>query len=228
MSTAPPGAPPPRRPGIAHKEGIDPHVVGMVELALVGVVLGASVFFAVFRSTLVAILGAVAGGLLLPRVPGLVAHLPGSVFFASGRTTPTPAGHSLAHTLAVQGHFEAARSEFERGIQENPDDPQAYVELARLCRDRLDRPADALAWLRRARGARRLTPARDALIVRELAALCADRLHEPLRAAPELSQLAAARAGTPDGDWARRELERIRAEARALRGGSTQAPPPQD
>ncbi len=115
-----------------------------------------------------------------------------------------------------------------RGVREDPDDAQAYLEIARLCRDHLDRPADALAWFRRARTARRLTPALDALLVRELAALCADRLHEPLRAAPELSQLAAARAGTPDGDWARRELERIRAQAIALQGDRPPTDPPRD
>jgi len=97
------------------------------------------------------------------------------------------------------------------------------VEIARLYRDRAHRPAAALAWLRRARVAQRLSPAHDALIVREIVELCADGLHEPLRAAPELAQLAASRPGTPDGEWARRELERIRAQAleleRARRSG---------
>lgn len=205
--------PPPEAPRLVRDPRVDVHQMRVIELGILAGLAGIGVGFVVFRSLLVAVPVGVVIGVLVARLPGVLGNAAGAVFFGSGRTTPRPADHSRAHSLAVRGQIDAAVAEYERALADDPGDPQPYVEIARLSRDGLQQPAEALAWLRRARRARRLTPAQDALIVREIAELCAHRLNEPLRAAPELSQLASARPDTPDGAWARRELERIRAEA---------------
>lgn len=209
-------------PRLVHEPRFDIHKWNVLGL---GVVAGVAVFltgFAVFHSVLVALVLGILGGWGVSRVPDLVGGAWGSAFFASGRTTPHPAEHSQARGLALQGHVAAALHAYEEAIVEDPGDPEPYVESARLYRDALARPAEALAWYRRARSARRLTPGQDALIIRELTEVCVHRLGEPLRAAPELSHLARTRPGSPEGEWARRELERIRAEALA---GERASPP---
>ncbi len=195
----------------------EPHLgmqrFNLVVLGICAGLAGAGLAYVVFHSVLVALLVAVPAGIGGARMPELIGRTVAAVFLPSGRTTPPPAGHSQARALVAQGHLDAALAAYESTVAEDPGDPQPYIDVARLYRDRLDRPAEALAWFRRAAAATRLTPAHDALVVRELTELCVDRLHQPLRAAPELARLARSRPDALEGQWARRELDRIRAEA---------------
>jgi hypothetical protein len=206
---------PPHPPPILHEPHLGLHRFNLVVLGIGGGIAAAGLAYVVFHSLLVAALVAVPAGFGVSRLPDVIGRTVAAFFFPSGRTTPPPAGHSQARALAVQGHLDAALAVYETTIAEDPGDPQPYIDVARLYRDRLERPADALAWFRRAAAAARLTPAHDALIVRELTELCVDRLKQPLRAAPELARLARSRPDALEGQWACRELDRIRAEALA-------------
>ncbi len=214
-----------RAPELLHEPRVSIHQLNAGALYALGGIVVALLAYGVFRSVIVAVLAAPVGAVGVWALHERIGRGASSLFFASGHTTPHPTEYSLARSLATRGDIDAAIETYEAAIAADPGDPQPYLEIARLQRDAKAQPAEALVWLRRARGAQRLTRGLDALIVRELAELCEFRLHEPLRASADLAQLARSHAGTPEGDWARLTLERIRAEARAaLKGEGPQAP----
>jgi len=125
----------------------------------------------------------------------------------SGRTTPSAPEYSYADALAARGQFEQAAAALQANAAERPLDPEPRLRLARLYRDRLGRPEDALAWFRRARDVAR--PAQASSIVRELLDVARRHLADPGRALPDLARLAETEHGA-GADWARRQLKEIR------------------
>lgn len=133
-----------------------------------------------------------------------------SVLAPSGRTTRAPAGYSDAEALAVRGRYVEAIALYERYAAEEGAGAEPCLRIARLYRDRLNRPEDAVAWYRRARDAA-ADPGEEYVATLELVEVLVKRLAAPRRALPELARLAERQAGTPGGEWARRELKALRA-----------------
>lgn len=190
---------------------------------LLGALLGAPIggmagFFAGRQGAgspgLLALAGAVAGvGVLyvvIRAIVGTSGRVASTVYMPRGRGSAAPRReHSLAESLAARGRFEDAVSVLQEAVAENPDDPVPYVRIARISRDELDRPDDAVRWFRRARSEARLGEGEASLVTRELIELHRAR-GEPRKAAPELARLAEMRAGTPEGSWAQRELAELK------------------
>lgn len=149
-----------------------------------------------------------AGGTYL--VASRAATAGASIYFSSGRSTPARAEYSLAESLAARGLLDEAVREYERHAAEQPRDPEPLWRLARLCRDRLDRPEDAVQWFQQILALETLTPAGRTLASRELVELYVRRLRMPERALPVLARLAERLPGTPDAAWARRELTELK------------------
>jgi len=118
--------------------------------------------------------------------------------------------HSLPRALLARGLLEEAVRAFEVAVATNPNDPEPYLEIARIQRDRLGRPDEALRWFRRARDQSRLSPAEARLLIREIVELPRKHLPDPSGAAPDLARHLAAHEGTPEGEWARTELTELK------------------
>jgi hypothetical protein len=137
----------------------------------------------------------------------------------SGRTTPPKKEYSYAESLVARGEHEEAVTAFELAVAQDAADPTPYLRVARIYRDHLDRPVDAARWFRRALGESAMPSGLAILARRELVELYVHRMGEPARAAPELARMAEELAGTPDGAWAARELEDVKARVAAEREG---------
>lgn len=167
---------------------------------------------------LLALLGAIAGVglfyLVIAAIVGASGRAAATVYMPGGKGSAAPRGeYSLAESLAARGRFEDAISVFQEAVAEDPDDPTPYLRIARISRDELDRPDEAIRWFRTARSEARLGGAELALVSRELIELYR-KGGEPAKAAPELARLAEMRAGTPEGAWADRELAEAKREMR--------------
>lgn len=189
---------------------------GLVLGALLGYFLthqGAPMWLAV----LCALAGATAvpaGALFLTGRAGAAAS---TLHAPSGRATPPKKEYSYAESLVASGQYEEAVTAFELAVAEDAADPMPYLRVARIYRDYLDRPGDAARWFRRALGQSVIPPGLATLARRELIELYSQRMGEPARAAPELARMAEEMAGTPDGEWAARELEQVKARMAAER-----------
>jgi tetratricopeptide (TPR) repeat protein len=163
--------------------------------------------------------------LLLPLVSAVVVGLGVFVFgFAISRLAGWAAGrlhhpggsgsarreYSQPEAMAAQGRHREAVAFFELAASENPDDPAPYLRAARIYRDSLAEPEEALRCFRHAREARGVTDAQWRAVTRELVELIRGPLGQPGRAAPELARLAERGAGTEDGAWAIRELAEVK------------------
>ncbi len=135
-------------------------------------------------------------------------------FMPSGSTTPARQQFSRARSLEVRERFDEAIEVYRCHIEERPGDPEPYVRIARIHRDDLDRPEEALRWLKAARDADETRPALEVLLTREIVSLYTGRLKQTARAAPELARAAERWAGTPDGEWAARELAAVKNQIR--------------
>lgn len=134
----------------------------------------------------------------------------GSLYSPSGRSTPRRREYSHAQSLAARGLYPEALAAFEVAISEDPADPEPYLRIARILRDRMGRHAAAAEAFKRALTVQGLPRGTRALVTRELVELYAGRLGEPTRAAPLLARLADEQSGTPEGDWAVEELKRVK------------------
>lgn len=131
-------------------------------------------------------------------------------FVAHPRGAPVPPDYSKAEALKLRGDLEGAKAALEDEIGRRPDDPRPSLRLARLLRDDLGRPDEALAWFRTARDAPGSSPSASAAIGRETVELLCrtDRIPAALT---ELARLADVHAGTPVGIWADQERARLKA-----------------
>ena len=146
----------------------------------------------------------------------------GTLHFPGGRMGPPRRPYSMAEALALQGRPEQAAAMYELFVGEHPREPEAYLRLARLSRDALDRPEEAARWFRLARERCALGEGQERLVARELVELYRGRLGDPVRAAPELARLAERLGDTPEGARAREELadaKRLIAEREGRDGG---------
>jgi tetratricopeptide (TPR) repeat protein len=137
------------------------------------------------------------------------------VFYApSGKSAPARREYSEAQALRVGGHYAEAVATYETFVAEFPEDPEPYLQIARILRDDLHQYGDAARWFRRARREARLTPGQELLVAQELIELYRHQLNEPGRALPELARIPQLVPGTPQAEAARRELAELHASMR--------------
>jgi tetratricopeptide (TPR) repeat protein len=150
--------------------------------------------------------------LVVVGVTALAGRGASGIYMPTGVSTPRKREYSRAEALLVRGDREAAIAEYEAAIAADPSDPEPYLRVARILRDQLKRPADAIPWFRRAVREARPSPGLERRALREVAEIYLHHLREPRKAAPELARLAEAFPATPDGRWAREELGRVKEE----------------
>jgi tetratricopeptide (TPR) repeat protein len=147
-------------------------------------------------------------------VPLLIAALgggaAGALYNPSGAGTPRKPTYSQAESLAARGLYDQAVAAFEVAIAASPDDPEGYLMVARLHRDRSRRLEDSAAWFKKALERTQPGSGTALLVIRELAELYAVRLNAGKRAAPVLARVAEERPDTPEGRWAADELRRVK------------------
>lgn len=131
------------------------------------------------------------------------------IYNPSGSSTPHGEHYSQAEALAVRGHYEDAVAAYEALIAEHPDNPETYVRIARLLRDKMGRAEDAVGWFRRALATKPAVGV-ELAITRELVELYRHRLDAPGKAAPLLARIAERFEGKPEGEWATNELAEVR------------------
>ena len=149
--------------------------------------------------------------LLLSEGVGFVSR---KVIEPSGRSTPFRPQFSGAQALEVRERFDDAVAAYREHVEERPSDPEPYLRIARIYRDGLGEPHEAIRWFKDARAAGDVKPALDALITREIVDLYTMGIGEPARAAPELARMAERHEGTRDAEWAADELKRIKQRMR--------------
>ncbi len=139
------------------------------------------------------------GALSLGRRHGLLAPEP-------PRRTGRPGGEqALSPTTRRVPPEEAVRIHRERS-EEDPSDPEPWLEIARVEREHLRRPHRAADALREARRRIPRDSGRAGLVARELAELHLGPLRSPRSAMPELARAAELLEGTAHGEWARSTL----------------------
>ena len=170
---------------------------GGLLFGLVGSVVG---FFAVS-------LGVYLGSLWIVGWADAVAQ---TVYNPSGATTPYKEQYSYAASLAVRGRYGEAAAAYELYVIENPAEPQPYIELARLHRDKLKQYDDALTWFRRARTDATLGPGQELYVIQEIIDLYTLHLRTPRKAIPELTLVCQRFPATPAARAAERQLKEMR------------------
>ena len=134
-----------------------------------------------------------------------------TVYAPSGASTPMRREYSQAQALRAAGDYAEAVKTYETFVAEFPEEPEPYIQIARILRDDLREYADAARWFRRARRDARLSLGQALLVAQELIELYRRKLGEPERAMPELARIADLVPGTPQAEAARRELTELRA-----------------
>ena len=162
------------------------------------------------------VVGLTAAGLAVTfLVPLLIAALgggaAGALYNPSGAGTPRKPTYSQAESFAARGLYDQAVAAFEVAIAASPGDPEGYLMVARLHRDRSRRLEESAAWFKKALEHTRPASGTALLVARELVELYAVKLNEGKRAAPVLARLAEERPDTPEGRWAVEELRRVKA-----------------
>jgi tetratricopeptide (TPR) repeat protein len=162
------------------------------------------------------VLGMLLAPLLIGTVAWAVAGVAGKgatlLHMPPGSSTPRKKEYSRAEALAVRGEYEGAVAAYQEAILESPEEGEPYLRVARLYRDRLGDPEEALSWFKCATRDAVLSQGQEILTRKEMAELLIHRMQEPQRAAPELARLAEAYPDTSDGEWAAQELARIKEE----------------
>ena len=168
----------------------------------------------------VAILG---GMIVMPIFVRLMLWLILSVSSAVARQLYNPGGGSVRsrpaysgpESLAVRGRFEEAIVAYQAAAEEEPDDPEPWLRIARIERMDLRRPQRAVEALRAARQRAPADSPTAMLISRQIAEA---QLADPAtasRAMPELARLAAAFPQSPTGAWAAQQLRELKARLAA-------------
>ena len=136
----------------------------------------------------------------------------GSVYMASGSSTPGPRQYSQGDALAAQGKLPAAVKEYEQNIADYPTDPEPRIRLARLFRDRLQQYEDAAQHFKQVLQLPKLPETTHGAVARELIELLTHRMRAPNRALPILARLAAQQPDTATGKWAKSELAELKSQ----------------
>lgn len=132
------------------------------------------------------------------------------IYNPSGTSTPRRAEYSYAASLVARGRYEEGLAAYELHAIENPDDPQPFFQAARLCKEHLQRPQDAISWYRRARADSMMTRGEELFAIQEIIELYMRVLKTPRKAIPELAMLIDRFPDTPNAEAARRELTEMR------------------
>jgi len=143
----------------------------------------------------------------------------GSIFGAGSTSTPRRREYSLAESFLIRGDLSGAITAFERHVTEDPADPEPYVRIARLYRDKLEQPGVAAQWLDRCRRESQIDPGLELIVTQELIELYLNKLHSPRKAIPELTLLTHKFPNTPNAAAAERELVELRAMLAAEQNG---------
>lgn len=185
---------------------------------------GWAAFPGLFIGVAVAVpLSASAGSWVFVVIPALFTALAGGIAMALGEgvggvvsAVAHPKGAAVARdysrvdALVLQGDIAQAMALLRAEADRAPEDPEPRLRLARLLRDELERPDEAVAWFRRARDARGIAPPRAALVDREIVELLL-RGNDLPAALTELARLADLHPDSPAGQWAREERPRVKA-----------------
>ena len=134
----------------------------------------------------------------------------GTIYHPSGKSTPPKREYSYAESLAARGHYEEAVTAYQLCCADFPEDPEPYVKIARLYRDKLEQYEDALFWFKRARSDAQVDKGRELLITQEIIEIHTSKLDVPQKAIPELARLVDRFPEDPVADWARGEIVRLR------------------
>lgn len=148
------------------------------------------------------------GGMTIMNVSGRLGH----AWFVP-HATPSAREYSLAESLIVRGLFLEAAAELQRASAAYPEDPAPKLRLARLYRDALQRPEDAITWFRRIIDMD-TDDATEQAVMREMIEVYTHRLQRPRAAAPWLARLADRHPDSTAGAWAKRELAELKREMR--------------
>lgn len=138
--------------------------------------------------------------------------LMGKIYNPTGESAPRRREHSYAESLEIRGRYDEAIDAYEVALSEYPDDPEPYLRIARIYRDRHRDYDNAVFWFKRARSDANVTAGLEQLITREIVELYTSRVGKPERAIPELARLVDRFPGEPVAEWAREEIERRREE----------------
>ena len=139
----------------------------------------------------------------------------GKIYHPSGRSTPVKHEYSYAESLAARGRYEEAATAYEVAVSEYPEDPEPYIRIARLKRDKLNQYDDAVFWFKRARKDSDISGGQELLVTQEMIEIYRDKLGTPTRAIPELARIIDRFPGDQVADWARTEMARLREVVRA-------------
>lgn len=133
-----------------------------------------------------------------------------TLYNPSGNSTPYKPEYSYAQSLVVRGRYAEAAASYELHAIENPADPEPYLHLARLYRDKLQQYEDALTWFRRARTDATLAPGHELYVIQEIIDLYLHKLRTPRKAIPELTLVCQRFPGTPAARAAEQQLAQMR------------------
>ncbi len=134
----------------------------------------------------------------------------GTIYHPSGKSTPPKREYSYPESLVARGHYEEAVTAYQLCCADFPDDPEPYVRIARLYRDKLEKHEDALFWFKRARSDAQVDKGRELLITQEIIEIYTGKLDVPQKAIPELARLVDRFPQDPVADWAKEEIKRLR------------------
>jgi len=134
----------------------------------------------------------------------------GTIYHPSGRASPEKHEYSYADSLVARGRYEEAVEAFEVAVSEYPEDPEPYIRIARLNRDKLSEYEDAVFWFKRARNDSDISAGQELLVTQEMIEIYRDKLGAPTRAIPELARIIDRFPDDPVVDWARAELVRLK------------------
>jgi hypothetical protein len=137
-----------------------------------------------------------------------------SIYFHSGESTPSPRQYSLAQSYVARGMYSKAAEQYAVHAAEYPTDPEPCMRLARLYRDELDKPEEAIQWFKHTSLIEGINPGTEMMALRELIEVYTHRLHRERAAAPYLARLAAAHPNAPAGVWAKQQLAAMKAAMR--------------
>jgi len=136
-----------------------------------------------FGGVLSALIGATAVAAAVYAASGVLSEWSArgarAVLLPSGRSTPSRHGFSEADAAIMRRRYVEAAALLESAAMDDPEDPEAYLRLARLHRDHLDDPPRAHAWFQHARATGHLTPGEGRRVDDELQALRARLDRDP-------------------------------------------------
>lgn len=132
------------------------------------------------------------------------------IYNPSGTSTPYKPQYSYAASLAIRGRYQEAAAAYELHAIENPAEPEPYLQLARLYRDKLQQYQDALTWFRRVRTDATLGPGQELYVIQEIIDLYIEKLKTPRKAIPELTLVCQRFPATPAARAAEQQLVEMR------------------